>query len=174
MDSRPFQVIFDSNEGLGRVVVIAQAHHGRSAHRRHRRVAHGSGAAHRPEGRGIAKILARDPCATPRSMMSMMYMGHVLYNSICPHIYTVNILMAFVKLWSISSNLYNLSEVDERELRGQPKTASSRTAKAGSVMLCSWSQKRMNHFRCSVAQLPPRTRNRGKCTNEAARTRVTR
>ena len=48
----------------------------------------------------------------------------------------------------------NLSEVDERELRGQPKTASSRTAKAGSVMLCSWSQKRMNHFRCSIAQLP--------------------
>ena len=45
----------------------------------------------------------------------------------------------------------NLSELDERELRGQSKTASSRTAKVGSVMLRSWNQKRMNRFRYSVA-----------------------
>ena len=45
----------------------------------------------------------------------------------------------------------DLSEVDERELRGQAKSASSRSGKAGSVMLCR-SQKRKNitnHFRCS-------------------------
>ena len=47
-----------------------------------------------------------------------------------------------------------LSEVDEKELRGQPKTARSRTVKAESVMLRSWSQQTMDHFRCSLAQLP--------------------
>ena len=75
----------------------------------------------------------------------------------------------------------DLSEVDERELRGQPKTARSRTVKAESVIMRSWSQKRMDHFSCSVAQLlathqePRRDRrdpghktlpNNGKITNQ--------
>ena len=57
---------------------------------------------------------------------------------------------------------------------GQPKTARSRTVKAESVMLRSCSQKRMDHFRCSVAQLLTTPRNRGKCTNEAAGIQVMR